>query len=141
MGEAGQFWNALRFLTVVPAPTVDHVADDWLMRSVKYFPLVGIIVGGVSAAVLLLASKFWVGFLPALLAVAASMALTGALHEHGLADTADGLGGGRSREARLTIMKDSRIGTYGVLALGFGVALRIFALAQVPLWTGAAALI
>jgi adenosylcobinamide-GDP ribazoletransferase len=55
--------------------------------------------------------------------------LTGALHEDGLADTADGFGGGRSREARLAIMKDSRIGTYGTLALGFSMALRIAALA------------
>jgi adenosylcobinamide-GDP ribazoletransferase len=147
MGEAtffwnvSQFWNALRFLTVVPVPAADRVEDDWLMRAAKYFPLVGIIVGVASAAVLLLASKIWVGFLPPLLAVAASIILTGALHEDGLADTADGLGGGRSREARLAIMKDSRIGTYGALALGFGVALRVFALAHVPLWTGAAALI
>src|SRR6185369_16402427 len=50
-------------------------------------------------------------------------------HEDGLADTADGLGGGRSRDARLAIMKDSRIGTYGTLALGFSIALRIAALA------------
>src|SRR3569832_2519825 len=106
MGEAGQFWNAMRFLTVIPAPAADGIEDEWLMRAAKYFPLVGIIVGAISAAVLLLASKLWIGFLPPLLAVAASVALTGALHEDGLADTADGLGGGRSREARLAIMKD-----------------------------------
>ena len=141
MSEARQFWNALRFLTVIPAPGTDHVEDDWLTRAAKYFPAVGIIVGGCSALVLLLAAKLWTGFLPPLLAVAASIILTGALHEDGLADTADGLGGGRSRETRLAIMKDSRIGTNGALALGLGVTLRVFALAALPIWAGAAALL
>jgi adenosylcobinamide-GDP ribazoletransferase len=141
MSEAGHFWNALRFLTVIPAPGVDHIADDWLIRAAKYFPVVGIIVGGCSAGVLLLAGEIWGGVLPALLAVAAGIVLTGALHEDGLADTADGFGGGRSRDTRLRIMKDSRIGTYGALALGFAVALRVAALAVLPPWIGAAALV
>jgi adenosylcobinamide-GDP ribazoletransferase len=63
------------------------------------------------------------------------------LHEDGLADTADGFGGGWSVEKRLAIMKDSRIGAYGVLALAFGIALRVTALAEMPLWSAAAALI
>ncbi|MDB5514995.1 MAG: cobalamin-5-phosphate synthase [Tardiphaga sp.] len=141
MSEAGHFWNALRFLTVIPAPNIDRVEDDWLIRAAKYFPLIGIIVGGFSAGVLLLAGVIWTGLLPPLLAVAAGTVLTGALHEDGLADTADGFGGGRSRDTRLVIMKDSRIGTYGALALGFSVALRVVALAALPLWIGAAALI
>src|ERR1700722_5222356 len=114
MHEGRHFWNALRFLTVIPAPDAERVEDDWLIHAAKYFPLVGIIVGGFSAVVLLLAAKIWNGMLlPPLLAIAAGIALTGALHEDGLADTADGFGGGRSRAGRLTIMKDSRIGTYG----------------------------
>jgi adenosylcobinamide-GDP ribazoletransferase len=141
MSEASHFWNALRFLTVIPVPGVERVEDDWLMRAAKYFPLVGIIVGGFSAVVLLLAAKIWSGLLPPLLAIAAGIVLTGALHEDGLADTADGFGGGRSRESRLAIMKDSRIGTYGTLALGLTVALRVAALAVLPPWIGAAALI
>lgn len=141
MGEAGHFWNALRFLTVIPAPDIDRVEDDWLIRAAKYFPLIGIIVGGVSAGVLLLAGEIWSGLLPPLLAVGVGTVLTGALHEDGLADTADGFGGGRSRDTRLAIMKDSRIGTYGALALGFSVALRVAALVALPPWVGAAALI
>jgi adenosylcobinamide-GDP ribazoletransferase len=141
MTEAGHFWNALRFLTVIPAPGEDQVEDDWLMRAAKYFPLVGIIVGAFSAIVLLLADRIWDGLLPPLLAIVAGIAVTGALHEDGLADTADGLGGGRSRESRLTIMKDSRIGSYGALALGMTVALRVAALAALSPWIGAAALI
>lgn len=141
MSEAGHFWNALRFLTVIPAPAVDHVEDDWLIRAAKYFPLVGIVVGTFSAIVLLVTGAILNGLLPALLAITSGIALTGALHEDGLADTADGFGGGRSRETRLAIMKDSRIGSYGGLALGLSVALRVAALAALPPWIGAAALI
>jgi len=74
-------------------------------------------------------------------AVAASIAVTGALHEDGLADTADGFGGGWSAEKRLAIMKDSRIGAYGTLALVFGAALQVTALAEMPSWNGAAAMV
>src|SRR5258708_19249841 len=135
------FWKALGFLTVIPTASMEHVEDDWLMRAAKYFPLVGIIVGSFSAIVLLLAGEIWRGLLPPLLAIAAGIVLSGALHEDGLADTADGFGGGRSRESRLAIMKDSRIGTYGTLALGLTVALRVAAGAALPPWIGAASLI
>ena len=129
MRESDAFCHALRFMTVLPVRGGDALEADWLAHASKYFSAVGIIVGLASAIVFAIASHYWAGLVPALLAVAASAALTGALHEDGLADTADGFGGGRSREARLAIMKDSRLGTYGALALGFSVALRIAALA------------
>jgi adenosylcobinamide-GDP ribazoletransferase len=136
------FFNALRFMTIFSVPSSDTAtAPDWLSRCAKYFPVVGICVGLVSAATLLLASSIWSPIIAALLAVAASIIVTGALHEDGLADTADGFGGGWSVEKRLAIMKDSRIGAYGALALGFGIALRVSTLAEMPLWTAAAALI
>src|ERR1700677_500642 len=94
-----------------------------------------------SAAVLLLPARIWGPVVASLLAVPASIAVTGALHEDGLADTADGLGGGSSVEKRLAIMKDSRIGTYGTLALVFSLSLRVTALADMPLWTAVPALI
>jgi adenosylcobinamide-GDP ribazoletransferase len=141
MREFAHFLNALRFLTVVPLPASAAIERDWLIRSAKYFPAIGILVGIVAAAVLLMASLIWGGTIPAILSTAASIALTGALHEDGLADTADGLGGGRTTEQRLQIMKDSRIGAYGALALGFGVALRVAALSVLPGWIGAAALV
>jgi adenosylcobinamide-GDP ribazoletransferase len=128
------------FLTIVPTPQTENIERDWLPHSVRYFPLVGLLVGVLSAAVLLLASQVWTGVLPALLAVAASALVTGAFHEDGLADTVDSLGG-YSREARLLIMTDSRIGTYGALALGFCVALRVAALAALPPLVAAFALI
>jgi adenosylcobinamide-GDP ribazoletransferase len=137
-----EFLNALRFMTIFPVPSSDtENAPDWLSRCAKYFPAVGICVGLVSSAVLLLAGAVWDPVIAALLAVAVSIVVTGALHEDGLADTADGFGGGWSVEKRLAIMKDSRIGAYGALALMFGIALRVTALADMPLWSGAASLI
>ena len=142
MRPSDDFLNAVRFLTIVPVPAAQSTMDgDWLARSLAYFPLVGAAIGALSGAVLLIASGVWSGAIPALLAVAASVAVTGALHEDGLADTADGLGGGRTPERRLAIMKDSSIGVYGALALGFGVALRVAALAALPPSTAAAALV
>jgi len=141
MSGNGEFLNALRFMTIVPVPSSDAASGpDWLSRCAKYFPAVGICIGLVSAAVLLLAGAIWGPIIAALFAVAASIAVTGALHEDGLADTADGFGGGWSVEKRLAIMKDSRIGAYGTLALLFSVALRVTALADMPLWSAAAAL-
>ncbi|MET0970308.1 MAG: adenosylcobinamide-GDP ribazoletransferase [Tardiphaga sp.] len=134
--------SAVRFLTVLPTPhTDDALRPDWLARALRYFPLVGAGIGIASACVWLIAGDWWSPTIGALLAVAASIAITGALHEDGLADTADSFGGGWSVEKRLAIMKDSRIGTYGALALGIGVALRVAALAMLPPWIGAAALV
>jgi adenosylcobinamide-GDP ribazoletransferase len=142
MNGRSEFLDALRFMTIVPVPSSDTAnAPDWLSRCAKYFPVVGIGVGLTSAAVLLLAGRIWGPVVASLLAVAASIAITGALHEDGLADTADGLGGGTSVEKRLAIMKDSRIGTYGTLALVFSLSLRVATLADMPPWTAAAALI
>jgi len=140
MSEGALFLHAVRFLTIVPMPSAAQLEPDWLIRSAKYFPLVGGLVGGLSAAVSIAATYVWVGLVPAVIAVAASVVVTGALHEDGLADTADILGG-RGRDARLKIMQDSRIGTYGTLALGLCVALRIAALAMLAAHVAAAALI
>jgi adenosylcobinamide-GDP ribazoletransferase len=142
MVETERFLNAVRFLTIVPTPPSGTAPQpDWLARSLKYFPLVGIGIGAVSAVVLLLAGHIWGPFVAALLAIGAGAVITAALHEDGLADTIDAFGGGWSIERRLEIMKDSRIGTYGALALGFGIALRVAALTQLPLWAGAFALV
>ncbi len=142
MIDRGPFLDALRFLTILPAASsVSAQQSDWLSRCVKYFPVVGIGVGLASAVMWWLAGAIWAPIIAALLAIATSIVITGALHEDGLADTADGFGGGWTIEQRLAIMKDSRIGAYGALALGFGIALRVAALAEWPLWTGAAALV
>lgn len=140
--EALLFLCAVQFLTRLPVPHLAGFQPEWIGASARWFPLVGQLVGVLSAAVLLAAaSVFGPGLLPSLLAVGAGIALTGAFHEDGLADTADGLGGGLDRDARLAIMKDSRVGTYGLLALGFAIALRVAALAALPPWEAALALI
>jgi adenosylcobinamide-GDP ribazoletransferase len=131
------FLCAVQFLTRVPTPALPGFQLDWISRSARYFPLIGLMVGGVCAAVFWGASQLWTGALPALLAVAVGVLLTGAFHEDGLADTADGLGGGSTPERRLEIMKDSRIGTYGALGLGLVLATKIAALATLPAGLGA----
>jgi adenosylcobinamide-GDP ribazoletransferase len=133
---------AVQFLTRLPTPQLVDWREDWLARSAKYFPLVGMLVGAISAAVYLASGQIWPGGpLPALLAIGVGIAVTGAFHEDGLADTADGLGGGQDREARLAIMKDSRLGTYGALALGLGLALKVAALATLQPTLAAAAVL
>jgi adenosylcobinamide-GDP ribazoletransferase len=110
------------------APSDDFAQAQWAA------PIAGVVVGFCGALALTIAA--WIGlppFVAALLAVAATMLITGALHEDGLADTADGLGGGDTRERKLEIMRDSRTGTYGVAALIFSVLLRAAALAALPL--------
>ena len=134
--------DAIRFLTIVRVrDTESAMAPDWLARAMKYFPVVGAGIGLVSALVLLIANEFVSPVIAALLAISASIILTSALHEDGLADTADAFGGGWTIEKRLAIMKDSRIGSYGALALGLGVALRVAAISDMPMWAGPAALI
>lgn len=130
----------MQVLTRLPVPRMQGFAERWVERGVKYFPLTGAIVGGVCAGILLGTSLLWHGVLPALLTVAAGILITGGLHEDGFADFFDSMGGA-TREARLAIMKDSRIGTYGALALGAGIATKIFALAGLPLAIALPALI
>lgn len=111
------FFTALSFFTRIPCTRWAGMNEDDLNHAARYFPLVGIIVGSVAALTWWLAQHV----LPQELAVIASMVatiwLTGAFHEDGLSDTMDGLGGGWHKEQMLTIMKDSRIGSYGAVAL------------------------
>lgn len=123
-GLGNELRLALAFLTRLPVRLPAHVADLPLAAAVRAFPLAGVPVALAGAAVYALA--WTLGIPPALaglLAVATTAALTGALHEDGLADFADA-GGGRERARRLAIMRDSRIGTFGVLALVVATGLR-----------------
>jgi len=132
---------AVQLLTRLPVPPQADFMSDRINRSARYFPLVGQLVGVISAAILLLAAQLWSGWLPSILAVLAAVFITGALHEDGLADTADGLGGGRDAAHRLAIMKDSRTGTFGVLSLVFCTAIKLASLAAMAPWAAAAALV
>ena len=118
---------AVQFLTRIPTPELRGFRSEWIQQSARYYSLVGQIVGSIAALTLLGATHIWGAAIGALLAVGAGIALTGGFHEDGLADTADGLGGGMTRARRLEIMKDSRLGTYGALALMLTLALRVAA--------------
>lgn len=114
---------ALQFLTRLPLPAVAF-RPALLARGALYFPLVGLVVGALGSAVWLLAALWWPPAVAAALAIVAMLLVTGGFHEDGLADTADGLGGGWTAADKLRIMRDSRIGTYGGLALGVVLLLR-----------------
>jgi adenosylcobinamide-GDP ribazoletransferase len=123
-----EFLAVARFFTRVPLGA-SATEPDALARGAWAFPVVGALVGFVCAIVFALAIALALPpLVAALLAVAAGVLVTGALHEDGLADTADGFGGGRDIAAKLVIMRDSRSGAFGVLALIFSVGLRAAAL-------------
>jgi len=132
--ELEYFFGAIRFFTRLPVPAwVGHSAD-MLNASARYFPAVGLIVGAIGALVYLAAQQLWPQAVAVLLAMAATLYATGAFHEDGLSDTADGLGGGWDKERILEIMKDSRVGSYGVVALWLGLSGKFIVLAALDPW-------
>lgn len=135
-GLARQLRIAAAFLTRLP---LRLEGGEVLAEAAWAFPVVGAGVGLAAAAGL--GAAFWLGLHPlacALVGLAVGVLATGGLHEDGLADTADGLGGGRTRADKLAIMRDSRIGAYGVLAIVFSVGLRAAALSGMFTPTSAA---
>ena len=129
---------AVQLLTRIPVP-VRRVDDADLRAAAVFFPVVGLLVALVGIAVRAIGAPL-VGVVPAtILAVAATIAVTGAFHEDGLADSVDGLWGGWTAERRLEIMRDSRLGTYGAAALFLALALRVALLTPLGLGTFAAA--
>jgi adenosylcobinamide-GDP ribazoletransferase len=131
--ELRLFAIALQFLTRVPVPRSVGFEADWLNQSARWFPLVGAFVGGVAASVLWAATAWFPPAVAVGLSIAATLLLTGGFHEDGLADTFDALGGAVGRERALAIMKDSRIGSYGALALIVVLGLKAAALAALPI--------
>ena len=111
------FLLAVGFFTRIPVPHLPDFQEQELNHAARYFPLVGIIVGLTGATVFVLTLRVFQSDIAVLLSMAATIYLTGAFHEDGLADSADGLGGGWDSERILTIMQDSRLGTYGAIAL------------------------
>ncbi|MBD9372199.1 adenosylcobinamide-GDP ribazoletransferase [Rhizobium sp. ARZ01] len=106
--------------------------DGRLNRTVRAFPVAGLLIVLPAAALLSILEALGAASLfAAFLVLAVQTLLTGALHEDGLSDAADGLGGGRDRDSALTIMKDSRVGSYGVVALILSFGLRTSALAGI----------
>ncbi|WP_296241927.1 MULTISPECIES: adenosylcobinamide-GDP ribazoletransferase [unclassified Psychrobacter] len=132
---------AIQFLTRLPVPPFKHYNPQWLHQSSRHFPAVGLLVGLLCAGVFWLGSLLFTPLVAAVLSTAFGIKLTGAFHEDGLADSCDGLGGGLTRERTLTIMKDSRLGTYGVLGLVSALLLKISLLASMPIPIAVIALI
>ena len=122
------FKLALVFLTRLPIKIKQDVQDQDINAASGYFPLVGVIIAVLCAAVLLLTSLVLPNSLAVLMCMVASVLITGVFHEDGLADTADGFGGGWTPQQKLTIMKDSRLGTYGTTALVFAFLIKFQAL-------------
>lgn len=121
--ELEYFFAALRFFTRLPVPAwVGHSAEQ-LNQAARYFPLVGVLVGLIGAAVTLAAALVLPVSLAIILGMAATILATGAFHEDGFSDACDGFGGGWEKAQVLAIMKDSRVGSYGVI----GVALLLLA--------------
>ncbi|MDD2832486.1 MAG: adenosylcobinamide-GDP ribazoletransferase [Methylotenera sp.] len=115
--ERRYFLLAIGFFTRIPVPSFQDFRTEDLNLSAKYFPLVGLFVGMLGAGAYTLASDVLPHSIAVLLSMAMTIYITGAFHEDGLADSADGLGGSWERERILTIMQDSRLGTYGAIAL------------------------
>lgn len=114
-----RFLIATQFLTRLPVPRSLIASEEELGRAAAFFPLVGVIVGSGAAAVFVLTKFVAPLSVAVVLALAFAAFITSGFHEDGLADTFDGLGGGWTKERALEIMRDSRIGTYGSLALIF----------------------
>lgn len=127
LGWVAEMRLALAFLTRLPLPLPPEIAAQPLAAAVRAFPLVGALVGAVGALVYAVVDLLGMSStIAALLAIGAMVVLTGGLHEDGLADSADGLAG-TTREKALAIMRDSHIGTFGVMALFFILSLRVVA--------------
>ncbi|AGA79972.1 adenosylcobinamide-GDP ribazoletransferase [Echinicola vietnamensis] len=128
--ELQAFFTALMFYTRIPCPSwVDH-SEEYLRISRKYFPLIGWIIGGSSALILLLLYPLLPITIVLFLSIAVSIILTGAFHEDGFADTMDGFGGGWTKEKILAIMKDSRLGTFGAIGLMLILAIKFLAILE-----------
>ncbi|MBV8390502.1 MAG: adenosylcobinamide-GDP ribazoletransferase [Mucilaginibacter sp.] len=139
--EIRVFFTALMFFTRIPCPKwIDH-SEEYLNKASKYFPVIGIIVGSASAVIYWLFQLVFPVEIALIFSMIASVIITGAFHEDGFADVCDGFGGGWTKEKILLIMKDSRLGTFGVIALGLILLLKWSVLKYFPVNTLMIALI
>ncbi|KQM87230.1 cobalamin biosynthesis protein CobS [Sphingomonas sp. Leaf23] len=127
---------AVQFLTRLPVPVLHRLTGEQaaagLEQAMAWLPPVGSLIGAVTGATFLIAQFWWPPLVAAVLALIVEALLTGAFHEDAVADFCDAFGGMASGDRALTIMKDSRIGSYGALGLGLVVLLRIAAMVALP---------
>lgn len=127
-----RFFIAVQFLTRVPVPGVLNSSEEELGKAAAFFPLVGVAVGGGAALVFLMMQRVLPLSASVLCAITFTAFITNAFHEDGLADAFDGFGGGWTKDRVLEIMRDSRIGTYGTLALIFLILGKLNFLSSLP---------
>jgi len=126
--ELQVFFTAVMFYTRIPCPSwVDH-SEEYLNKATRYFPLIGWIVGLVTAVIIYAGHFVFPPSISVLLALSVGVLMTGAFHEDGFADVCDGFGGGWTSERILDIMKDSRVGAYGVIGTILLFLFKVFAL-------------
>ena len=124
--------TAFMLLTRLPVGELSSVVPK-LADARWAFPIVGCVIGGLISGSYIIISQFiQPSVLAAILAITVGLLCTGAIHEDGLADCADGLGGGQTKENKLAIMQDSVIGSYGTLSLILIIGLRVFTLSSLP---------
>ena len=139
--EIAKLLLAIQLLTRIPVNTTTIFTDQRMASAPRYYPLVGTMIGAVAATVYLLATTNLSEVIAVMLSTTATLMLTGAFHEDGLADTFDGIGGGADADRALEVMRDSRLGTYGSLALIIVITLKMALLVDIPAGSVAAALI
>jgi adenosylcobinamide-GDP ribazoletransferase len=132
LAELRYFFTALGYFTRVPVPRWVGYEPHYLNGAARYFPLVGALVGALGALVYLAALRFFPPGIAVLLSMAATLFVTGAFHEDGLADCIDAFGGAYARDDVLRIMQDSRIGAFGAIAVVIALALKWQTLAVLP---------
>lgn len=138
--EIRVFFTAIMFFTRIPCPKWVNHSEEYLNKSSKYFPLMGWIVGGLSGTVYYLSLYLFPAEIALLMAIVSSIWITGAFHEDGLADVCDGFGGGWTKEKILEIMKDSRVGAFGVIGLIMVLLFKFMSLINLE-WPGGRSLV
>ena len=141
MQELKRLLAAVQYFTRLPVPAWVGHSQSLLDDAARYFPAVGILVGAIGAGVLVTASLYWSTSVAVAVSMIATVLVTGAFHEDGLADAADGLGGSPDRARALEIMKDSRIGVFGAAALSLALLLKFATLSSASVMAAALALV
>jgi adenosylcobinamide-GDP ribazoletransferase len=134
------FFAAFTFLTRIPGPKEAHYSPELLADSLVFFPVVGAIVGVVSAIIWLIVGSAYPEPIAAVFTVATAAIITGAFHEDAFADVCDGFGGW-TPSRRLEIMRDSRVGSFAVTGLSLLILAKVLLLGSLTAWSGFAALI
>lgn len=133
--EVRTFFSAMMLLTRLPVPKFTDHSPEYLQHSTKYFPAIGWMVGAISAFTFLVFTKYISEDIAIVASIVAGILTTGAFHEDGFADCCDAFGGGWTKEKILLIMKDSRLGTFGVIGLIGILATKFLLLKELPKFT------